>query len=55
MKLKAYQKVTPSILEDYVTQEQLNTKLEDYVTEAPVDDKLYARKNKTWADISQEN
>ena len=52
MTLKAYQKVSPSILSDYVTKTELNTQLEDYVTEAPNDNKEYARKNKGWVEIN---
>lgn len=62
--LNAYPKLSPSILKDYVTKDDLNTKLEDYPTneeltntldnyveEAPVDSKPYARKDETWVPV----
>lgn len=49
--LNAYPKLSPSILKDYVTKDDLNTRLEDYVEEAPVDSKPYARKDETWVPV----
>lgn len=62
--LNAYPKLSPSILKDYVTRDDLNTKLEDYPTneeltntldnyveEAPVDSKPYARKDESWVPV----
>ena len=64
--LNAYPKLSPSILKDYVTKEDLNTKLEDYPTneeltntldnyveEAPVDSKPYARRDETWVPVKE--
>lgn len=65
--LKAYPKLSPSILNDYVTKDSLDTTLEDYTTkeflgttldnyveEAPVDNKPYARKDESWVPIKDE-
>lgn len=51
MTLKACQKISPTVLSDYVTKEELDEKLSGYVTEAPIDDEEYARKNQGWVEI----
>ena len=51
--LRAYKKVSPSILEDYVKKEDLETTLENYVTEAPTDGKIYGRKDKAWIALKE--
>lgn len=48
-KLCAYPKVSSSILDNYVTKDELNDTLDNYVTEAPVDSNVYGRKDKNWA------
>lgn len=49
--IKAYQKISPSILGNYVTKDNLSEELSNYVTEAPVDSNVYARKDKAWVEI----
>ena len=49
--LRAHQKLSPSILKDYVTKDSLDEKLENYVEEAPVDSKTYARKDEKWVPL----
>ena len=49
--IKAYQKISPSILNNYVTKNDLSEELSNYVTEAPVDSNVYARKDKAWVEI----
>ena len=55
MTLKAYQKVSRSILSDYVTKPELSEKLEGYVEELPEetqgDGNLYGRQYKQWIPI----
>ena len=48
-KLDAYPKLSSSILNNYVTKEDLGNTLNNYVTEAPVDGNAYSRKDKNWA------
>lgn len=51
--LNAYPKLSPSILQDYVTKEDLTSTLENYVEEAPVDSKPYARRDETWVPVKE--
>lgn len=55
MTIGAYNKVSPSILGDYPTKEDLQATLSDYVKEAPIDGKVYARTNGNWASFDAEN
>lgn len=52
--LNAYPKLSPSILSNYVTKDDLSQQLDNYVEEAPVDSKLYARENESWVEILPE-
>lgn len=65
--LRAFPKVSPSILQDYVTKDDLNNQLENYptseeltstlenyVTEAPADNNVYGRENKDWVQLEQD-
>lgn len=51
--LNAYPKLSPSILKDYVTREDLTSTLENYVEEAPVDATPYARKDEAWVPVKE--
>lgn len=51
MTLKAYQKVSPSTLGNYITKDDLELILKDYVTEAPADGNTYGRKGKDWTEL----
>lgn len=49
--LKAMPKLSPSILSNYVTKEELEAK--DYVTDV-VDDGTYGRQKGTWVELKEE-
>ena len=52
--LNAYPKLSPSILKDYVTKEDLDTTLQNYVEEAPTDSKPYARRDEQWVELNKQ-
>ena len=54
MTIRAYQKVSPSALSNYITRDQLEEELNNYVTEAPEDGKIYARQDKQWSELQKE-
>ena len=49
--IKAYVKLSPSVLSNYVETEDLKKQLQDYVKEAPTDGFTYGRRNKEWVEL----
>ncbi len=49
--IKAYVKLSPSVLSNYVESEDLKKQLQDYVKEAPTDGFTYGRRNKEWVEL----
>lgn len=49
--IKAYFKLSPSELDNYVKKVDLDTELKDYVKEAPTDGFTYGRRDKQWVEL----
>ena len=52
--INAFPQISPSILSNYVTQNQLSTTLNNYVEEAPNDSSVYGRQNKQWVELNEQ-
>lgn len=52
--LTAYPKLSPSLLSNYVTKDDLSSQLSSYVTEAPVNQGVYARQNEQWVELNND-
>ncbi len=49
--IKAYYKLSPDELSNYVRKSDLSTELENYVKEAPTDGFTYGRRDKQWVEL----
>lgn len=52
--INAFPQISPSILENYVTKNELSTTLDNYVEEAPANSSIYARQDEQWVELNKQ-